>query len=62
MGHSYPADAKPHIKWDHVDGPLLTCRDGTPHWLSAWERLLMHSGFLTIDELDRRHNNEPQKG
>ena len=62
MGISYPADAKPRIKWDHVDGPLLTCHDGTPHWLTMWERLLYRAGYLTIEELDRRYNSEPQKG
>jgi hypothetical protein len=61
-GHSYPSDSKPHIKWNHVDGPLLICRDGTPHFLSAWERFLFRANFLTIEELDRRHNSEPRKG
>ena len=35
----YPKDSEPHINWNHIDGPLLTCRDGTPHWLTVTERL-----------------------
>lgn len=54
--------AKPHINWKHIDGPLLTCRDGTPHWLTMAERLWLKLGLTTIEQLDAKHNHEPQRG
>lgn len=54
-------DAKPTIQWNHVDGPMLICADGTPHWLTMWERLLFRAGFLTLEQLDRQYNSEPCK-
>lgn len=62
MDIGYPDESRPHIQWNHVDGPLLVCRDGTPHWLTAWERLLVRSGFMTIDHLDAKYNHEPCRG
>lgn len=62
MTVSRQAGAEPHIKWNHVDGPMLTCRDGSAHWLTMWERFLFRAGFLTLEELDKRYNSEPQKG
>ena len=59
---SYPNDSKPHIEWGHVDGPLLICRDGTPHWLTRAERLWLRLGLTTIEQLDAKHNREPQRG
>jgi hypothetical protein len=57
-----PTQAAPHVQWNHIDGPLLTCRDGTPHWLTLWERLGLRAGFITLDQLDKQHNSEPTKG
>ena len=54
--------AEPFITWNHVDGPLLCCRDGTLHWLSKAECLWLHLGFTTIKKLDAKYNKEPQKG
>jgi hypothetical protein len=31
--------AEPYIQWNHIDGPLLCCRDGTLHWLTKAEQL-----------------------
>lgn len=56
------AGAEPCVQWNHVDGPLLVCRDGTPHWLTLWERMALRAGLTTMDALDRRHNSEPQRG
>ena len=60
----YPEDSEPHIQWTHIDGPLLICRDGSPHWLTMIERLFVKTGITTIEQLDEkyRHNNEPQRG
>lgn len=55
-------NAQPHIQWNHCDGPLLVCRDGTPHWLTMAERLWLRLGLTTLEQLDAKHNNEPQRG
>jgi hypothetical protein len=47
--------SKPWIKWNHIDGPLLVCRDGTPHWLTLWERLLLRIGLTDVVKLDKKH-------
>lgn len=59
---SYPEDSKPHIQWDHVDGPLLVCRDGTHHWLTKVEKLWLRMGFTNINQLDNNYCHEPQQG
>ena len=41
--------AEPYIQWNHIDGPLLCCRDGTPHWLTRAEQLWMRLGLTTLD-------------
>ena len=58
----YPADSEPHIKWNHIDGPLLCCRDGTLHWLTKLERLWLRMGFTNITQLDEKYCQKPQKG
>lgn len=55
-------NAKPRIKWNHIDGPLLICRDGTLHWLTMAERLWTRLGLTTIDQLDAKYNHEPPQG
>ena len=54
--------ARPHVQWNHCDGPLLVCADGTPHWLTLWERMALRAGLTTLDALDHKHNSEPQRG
>ena len=51
---SYPAGSQPHVNWKHIDGPLLTCRDGTPHWLTFRERLSLWLGLTNIYAIERR--------
>jgi hypothetical protein len=58
----YTADSKPHIKWNHIDGPLLVCRDGIPHWLTMREQLWLRMGFTNINQLDEKYCQEPQQG
>lgn len=62
MGVQRGPDAKPHIKWNHVDGPLLICADGTPHFLTMQERLWLRFGFTSIEALDKNHNRQPCRG
>lgn len=61
---SYPQDSQPHIQWNHADGPVLFCKDGTVHWLTLLERLWLRAGLLSIEKLDEKygHNDEPQRG
>ena len=51
----------PHIKWKHIDGPLLICSDGTPHFLTKVERLWFRLGLTSLEQLDAKHNMEPRK-
>lgn len=52
-------NARPRVQWNHEDGPLMTCSDGTLHWLTLWERLGLRAGFITLEMLDRQHNSQP---
>ena len=55
MSISYPNDARPHIQVNHIDGPMLTMRDGRIHWLSLWERLLLVLRRTDAYKLERKH-------
>ena len=55
MQVSFPSDSEPHINWKHVDGPMLSCRDGAIHWLSWWERFCLWAGIYDINHLDKKH-------
>lgn len=52
---SYPKTARPSIKKNHIDGPLLTLRDGRMHWLTLWERALLAMGLTDAARLERKH-------
>jgi hypothetical protein len=54
LGVSYPADARPSINANHIDGPLLVFRDGQMHWLNLWERLLLHFGWVDAEKLEKK--------
>lgn len=58
---SYPEDGEPHINWYHVDGPLLICSDGTPHWLTIVESFLIKVGFTDIKKLDEKYKIESEE-
>lgn len=58
----YPKDTQPIIQWNHDDGPLLICKDGTPHHLTKLECLYLRLGFTNIHKLDSKYNSQPQKG
>ena len=36
--------------------------DGTLHWLTKAEQLWMRLGLTTLEQLDAKHNHEPQRG
>ncbi len=54
-GHGFPISARPSIKRNHIDGPLLTFRDGQMHWLTTWERILLALGATDAEKLERKH-------
>lgn len=45
----------PYINWKHVDGPLLICSDGTLHWLTWFERILLAFGSTDEYALDAKY-------
>jgi len=55
---AYRKGGKPFIQWNHVDGPLLVCSSGHPHWLTLWERFQLFLGLTTIEKL----NDNQEKG
>lgn len=54
-GIGYPADAEPYIKWKHIDGPLLVCRNGALHWLTWRDRIRWKLGLEDIYSLERKY-------
>jgi hypothetical protein len=54
-GVGYPADADPAINWNHVDGPLLYCRNGAIHWLTIVDRFRFWMGWDDIYSLERKY-------
>jgi len=55
LGVDFPAEAKPSINVSHIDGPVLTFRDGQMHWLNFWERFLFYFGWTDAERLERKH-------
>lgn len=55
QGVGVPEGARPHINWNHVDGPLLRTSDCGLHWLTLLERIQMFFGWTNIDALDHKH-------
>lgn len=43
---------RPSVQWNHVDGPMLRCCDGSIHWLTLKERFLIWIGRITVESLD----------
>ena len=51
----WPASAQPHIKANHIDGPMVTFRNGEMHWLTLWERILFRLGRVDAHSLERKY-------
>lgn len=49
-----PADRRPSIMPNHIDGPLLHFSDGQMHWLSVWERILFRFEWTDPGSLQRK--------
>lgn len=58
----FPDTTKPHIVKDHPDGSFLVCHDGTLHWLTLHEKLMLKLGVFTIESLDAKYNGDDQRG
>jgi hypothetical protein len=50
------------IDWDHENGAMLQCSDGSIHLLTLWERLAMRASITTIDALDKKYRYDDCKG
>ncbi len=51
----WPAESKPVILANHVDGPLCTFRNGEMHWLTLWERVLFAFGRVDSLSIERKY-------
>lgn len=49
--------ARPHIQWNHIDGPMLSMRTGEVHWLTLWERIQLRFGWTGIHALEYKHSD-----
>jgi len=52
FGVGFPISNRPSLKMKHIDGPLLTFRDGQMHWLTLWERLMVRLGIHNAETLE----------
>jgi hypothetical protein len=50
----YPSSSRPTLIMKHIDGPLLTFRDGQMHWLTLRERFRVWMGWEDALSLERR--------
>ena len=51
---SYLDSARPHIKWGHIDGPMLSCRNGAVHFMTLWECVKLRFSMTTIEKLEAK--------
>lgn len=54
-GMGFPLTARPSLMMNHIDGPLLTFRDGQMHWLTWRERISVWLGRDDAESLERKH-------
>lgn len=47
-------EADPAIRWNHIDGPMMTWA-GHMHWLTWRERFLLWTGRETAESLAQKH-------
>ena len=53
--HGWPAHSRPSINLKHIDGPLLSMRNGELHWLTWRERILLWLGRVDAEALERKY-------
>lgn len=54
----WPSDSFPTLNMDHIDGPLLTLRNGKLHWLTLLERIQIFLNLVDAEFLERKHWND----
>lgn len=54
----YPIESTAKLQHNHIDGPLLTCTDGTPHFLTLIERLMLSLHLTSVEVLDLVHRKD----
>jgi hypothetical protein len=57
-GIGYHKDARPYIKWEHIDGPLLVYSDGQMHWLTLWERFRCWLGKDDAESIQAKRRDD----
>lgn len=55
MGVWYEPGSRPSLKRNHVDGPMLSMRDGRVRFISRWQRLLLALGLTNELKLERHY-------
>ena len=55
MNHVCNERPEPFINVHHIDGPLLSLRDGRLHWLTLRERFLLWLGLTNAHMLEHKH-------
>jgi hypothetical protein len=40
-----------HVKWNHIDGPMMVRADGTIKWLSLRERFMHWIGACSLEDI-----------
>ncbi len=45
---------KPHIKWNHIDGPVMHLSDCRMHWLTWPERIALWLRLTTVERINRK--------
>lgn len=64
--HGWPAESRPSIQMNHIDGPVLYFRNGEIQWLTLFERFMVWVGRADAFSLERKHRphlqNYPEPG
>lgn len=51
----WPAESRPSLRMNHVDGPVVHFRNGEIHWLTIGERFMVWVGRADEFSLERKH-------
>lgn len=54
QGVGWPTESRPHVKWKHIDGPLLVYSDGQMYWLTWRERFRCWMGWDDAESLQAK--------
>ena len=48
---AYQNGVKPCVNWSHIDGPMLSCGNGSVRWLTRKERIMLRLRLTTVEKL-----------